>query len=258
MNRRTLTENRLPEAGAGFVWEDIGDERPVPVLRPECDGVEAVFTTRLGGTSKPPFNELNISFRVGDDESDARRNRELAGRGVGRDGKWCVVRQVHGSAVVPARAEELLDADGLWTEDPSQTLAVSAADCIPVLVVTPRRLCLAHAGWQGLVAGVIEQALEAAGDGASVFAGPAIGPCCYKVGADVAQAFSARYEASVAADGRHVDLWAAAETAAIGAGAADFSAARICTSCHPELFFSHRRDAGRTGRQALVGRLSDA
>lgn len=258
MNRSAALENRLPEAGAGFVWDDIGDQTAVPVLRPQCEGAEAAFTTRVGGVSKSPYHELNISFRVGDDESSVRRNREIAGRAVGHDGRWCVVRQVHGPVVVPARADELADADGLWTEDRGRTLAVSAADCIPMLVLTAGRLCLAHAGWRGLVAGIVEQAVHAAGSEASVYAGPAIGPCCYEVGADVAEAFGARYEHSVTADGRHVDLWAAAEAAAQIAGAAAFFAARVCTSCHPELFFSHRRDAGRTGRQALIARLSDA
>ncbi len=258
MNRRTLTENRLPEAGAGFVWGNIGNGAPIPVLRPVCDGVVAAFTTRVGGTSKPPFDELNISFQVGDDESNVRTNREIAGRAIASDGRWSIVRQVHGSVVVPADERKVPDADGLWTDDPEQVLAVSAADCIPVLIVAGRRVCLAHAGWRGLVAGIVEQAVGSAGVNASVFAGPAIGPCCYEVGADVAEDLAGVSEGAVTSDGRHVDLWAAAEAAAMDAGAATFSAARICTSCHSELFFSHRRDAGRTGRQALVARLSDA
>jgi hypothetical protein len=255
--RGIALDNRLPEAGAGFVWDDIGDDRPAPVLRPLSDGIDAAFTTRLGGISATPFAELNISFRVGDDETSARSNREMAGRAVASTGQWSVVRQVHGPDVVRAAAPgELPDADGLWTEDPTQTLAVSSADCVPVLVSTPGRVCLAHAGWRGLVAGIVEQAVAAAGPGASVFAGPAIGPCCYEVGDDVAGAFRERFDSAVAADGSHVDLWAGAEEAARRAGAGSVAVSRICTSCHEELFFSHRRDNGRTGRQALVARLS--
>jgi YfiH family protein len=254
--REIALDNRLPEAGAGFVWDDIGGDRPSPVLRPLCDGVSAAFTTRLGGVSIGPFTELNISFRVGDDESSVRANREIAGRAIGRAGVWSVVRQVHGPDVVAAAAPgELPDADGLWTQDPERTIAVAGADCVPVLAVAPGRVCVAHAGWRGLVAGVVERAVEAAGPRCSVFAGPAIGPCCYSVGAEVAASFADRFDAAVTDDGRHVDLWAAAASAAQRAGARSVSAARICTSCHDELFFSHRRDAGRTGRQALVARV---
>ena len=84
-----------------------------------------------------------------------------------------------------------------------------------------------------------------------MFAGPAIGPCCFEVGAEVIEAFAKKFPASVV-DDSHVDLWTAAEMAASRAGATSVRSARICTSCHPELFFSHRRDAGRTGRQALL------
>ena len=247
--------NRLPDAGAGFVWDDSGVERAAPILRPAVDKAVAAFTTRIGGISQPPYDELNLSFRVGDTDERARANREVAGRAVGRSGAWSVVRQVHGSEVVPApEPGRLADADGLWTEDPRQTIAVLGADCVPVLLVAPGRVGLAHAGWRGLVGGVVERAVEAVGEGSDVFAGPCIGPCCYEVGPDVARAFTSRFGPAVVA-GACVDLWAAAEQAAVRAGAADFAAARICTSCHPELFFSHRRDRGRTGRQAAVARL---
>ncbi|MGH2758880.1 MAG: polyphenol oxidase family protein [Actinomycetota bacterium] len=253
----TQPTDRLPDAGAGFVWDEVGDERPVPVLRPIVDGIQAAFTTRVGGVSPRPYDELNISFRVGDRDDHARANRAIAGRAVGRDGSWSVVKQVHGAQVVRAgRPGNPLDADALWTDDAGQTLAVMAADCIPALVAAPGRLGLAHAGWRGLVEGVVEAAVGAVGSAPAVFAGPAIGPCCYVVGDDVREGFRSRFGTAVLASGDRLDLWAAAERAALEAGASSFSAARICTSCHPELFFSHRRDNGRTGRQALVAALS--
>ncbi len=257
MISRTLVTNRLPNAGAGFVWDDVGSEGPVPVLRPVVPGVSAAFTTRVGGVSSAPFDELNISFRVGDSDEHARANRVIAGRAVGRDGVWSVVKQVHGAGVVRAAPPgNLADADAHWTDDPDQTLAVMAADCVPVLVASTGRLALAHAGWRGLAGGVVEATVHVIGPGAKVFAGPAIGPCCYEVGDDVRSAFRARFGPVAEAHGGRLDLWAAAERASAEAGAASFEAARLCTACHPALFFSHRRDRGRTGRQALVAALS--
>jgi polyphenol oxidase len=81
--------------------------------------------------------------------------------------------------------------------------------------------------------------------------GPAIGPCCYEVGEEVAEPFRARFGDDVLR-GRNLDLWAAAEHALRDAGVADVQRVDLCTSCHPELFFSHRRDAGLTGRQGVI------
>jgi YfiH family protein len=256
---QTAAGNRLPDVGAGFVWDDVGDQRPAPVLRPLVDAVEAAFTTRIGGVSSAPFDELNVSFRVGDHDDYARANRHIAGRAVGRNGRWSVVRQVHGSEVVPAREPgTLADADGQWTQDAERTLAVLGADCVPVLIVGDGRFGLVHAGWRGIVGGVVEAAVRAIGGRPSVFAGPAIGPCCYEVGHEVEDAFGGRFGPSVLPGDRRVDLWTATGVAAEHAGADTVAAARLCTSCHSELFFSHRRDRGRTGRQALVARLRDA
>lgn len=251
----SATTNRLPETGAGFVWDTIDGDGGL-VLRPRVDGVAAAFTTRVGGVSRAPYDELNLSFRVGDSDDCARANRKIAGRAVDSDGRWSVVRQVHGADVVRASGPgEVPDADAHWTDDPEHTLAILGADCVPVLVVGARRFGLAHAGWRGAVAGVVPNAVHAVGDDVAVFAGPAIGPCCYEVGPDVVEAFVDRFGTSVVIDGNRIDLWEATRTAALEAGADGFEAARVCTSCHPELFFSHRRDRGRTGRQALIARL---
>jgi hypothetical protein len=113
------------------------------------------------------------------------------------------------------------------------------------------RIGVAHAGWRGMAAGIVERIVDIV-DAEQVFAGPAIGPCCFEVGAEVTAEFEARYPSAVV-DERHVDLWAAAEQAA---GDATFHAAGVCTSCHPDLFFSHRRDKGVTGRHGLIARMS--
>lgn len=255
MTLQGTKHNRLPEAGAGFIWDtDDG----APLLRPLADGVVASFTTRVGGVSSSPYDELNLSYRVGDDEERVRANREIAGRALGRGAVWSVVKQVHGTEIVRAEPPgSLPSADGHWTDDPERTLGVLGADCVPVLITAPGRVGVVHAGWRGLVAGVIEHCVQAVGGSPSVFAGPSIGPCCYEVGEDVAARFTKAFGPGVIAGGGQLDLWAAAKEAALGAGASSFAVAQLCTSCHRELFFSHRRDDGRTGRQALLAKLSD-
>lgn len=250
--------NRLPDPGAGFVWDhERHGVGPYPVLRPDTERCAAVYTTRVGGVSEVPFDELNVSMSVGDGLHRVLANRDLAARAIGRGPIWSTVKQIHGSDVVvasPARsAGARREADAQWTEDRELTMAVLSADCILLLLVSDVRIGVVHAGWRGLAAGIVERAVEAVGADL-VFAGPAIGPCCFEVGAEVSDEFRARYPQAVVDDG-HVDLWVAAETAARTSGADTVRTARLCTSCHPELFFSHRRDNGATGRQALLARL---
>ena len=85
--------------------------------------------------------------------------------------------------------------------------------------------------------------------------GPGIGPCCYEVGPDVAEPFEAAYGAEVLVDGR-LDLWRAAELALERAGVEEIERTDLCTYCHPELFFSHRRDRGTTGRQGVIAAVT--
>jgi purine-nucleoside/S-methyl-5'-thioadenosine phosphorylase / adenosine deaminase len=249
-----MAANRLPDSGAGFVWEQDGG---APVLRPRAKAVVAAFTTRVGGRSPAPFDTLNLSFVVGDREEHVKANRAIAGAMIGRGRRLSTVKQVHGGTVVRAEAPgRLPEADAQWTDTTQDTIAVLAADCVPLLVAGGGRAAVVHAGWRGLIAGIVEATTRQIA-GASVFAGPAIGPCCYEVGPEVAEAFTQRFGPGVVSDHNHVDLWAAAEVSAGQVGASQVASARICTSCHPELFFSHRRDGGRTGRQALVARLID-
>jgi YfiH family protein len=259
-NTHEQHRDRLPAPGAGFVWDEshhgVG---PYPVLRPVLDRVDAVYTTRLGGVSESPFDQLNVSTTVGDGLHRVLANRDLAARPIGRGPWWSTVKQVHGSDVVVAHpvargaGGRHREADAQWTEDDEATLAVLSADCVLVLAAGATRLGVAHAGWRGIVAGVIENIVRET-EAEHVFLGPAIGPCCFEVGAEVAGAFTKRYPEAVT-DQRHVDLWTAAEEAARTGGASDVRASRLCTSCEAGLFFSHRRDRGSTGRQALLARL---
>lgn len=258
MTRANVPTDRLPDAGAGFVWDEHGSS---VVLRPVDERVRAVFTTRTGGVCPGPWSSLNLSFSVDDGtvggfSAMVRRNRAIAGDAIGASGDWSTVRQVHGADVAEAQDGLAgLPADGVWTRDRSRTVAVLAADCCPVLLVGDDAIGAAHAGWRGAVAGVVAATAKAV-RAHTAFLGPAIGPCCFEVGEDVAGAFVAAFGTRVLAGERRVDLWEAAAASARRAGVERTEIVRVCTSCHADLFFSHRRDGGRTGRQGLVARLA--
>jgi hypothetical protein len=130
------------------------------------------------------------------------------------------------------------------------------ADCMPIAIARAddRRPALAilHAGWRGLLAGVAASGVRALGGGALAAAiGPCIGPCCYEVGDEVAAPYREAFGDDVVRDGR-LDLGMAAERALRAAGVARVDRLEMCTSCHADRFFSHRRDRGRTGRQGVI------
>ena len=108
-----------------------------------------------------------------------------------------------------------------------------------------------HVGWRGLLAGIVQSGASALGGTLAAAIGPGIGPCCYEVGEEVAAPFRERFGDDVVRDGR-LDLWTAAERALRAAGVEDVHRTDLCTCCNPELFFSHRRDDGRTGRQGMI------
>lgn len=253
----------LPPLPSGFQWLIEGG---LVAVRPETSAAEAVFTTRVGGGCPPPCDSLTMSYRqrgidLPADEWQAlvSDNRKRCSALIDANPHWTRSRLVHGADVVEATwepgAPEKPDADGLWTTDSSRTLAVTAADCVPVLLALPGRVAAVHAGWRGALAGVIEAAVRQA-PGSEVFIGPSIGPCCLELGEEITSAFVRAYGPEVQSRAGHVDLWRAAELAAMRAGARVVATARLCTFCLPSLFFSHRRDRGLTGRQALVARVA--
>ena len=241
----------------------------VPALA--LSGIRIAFTTRHGGASGAPFASLNLSYSSGDQAELVRRNRTRALGVVGASlGSWTGARQVHGTHVVKVGAGErgagwdspanvVPDADALWTEEPDVALVVVTADCVPILLADPsgRRIGVVHAGWRGLVAGMIEEAVRALGspETLAAFIGPSIGPCCYEVGEDVAAPAAKRLGDVVSrrGDRTHLDLWRGATTSLARAGVREIWPAALCTRCEPDRFYSHR--AGARGRQGLIARL---
>lgn len=228
------------------------------------------FATRAGGVSEGPYAALNLGFSVGDERERVLENhRRLAAAAGAPLGALCRVSQVHGDRVLEARGGEGADAlrpvegeaDALWTEAPGTWVAVGTADCVPVLLVDPdgRRVAAVHSGWRGTDADISARAVEAlVAKGARperlmAAVGPSIQRCCYEVSAELAERFRARFGAEVveaAGASVRLDLTRAVRLTLVRAGLkpAHVDVLPACTACEPARFFSHRRDAGRTGR----------
>lgn len=226
------------------------------------------FTCRAGGASAAPFDTLNLGDLVGDDPAAVAENwrRLEAATGLG----FARVRQVHGARVVAAEGPTgpREEADAVVSTRPGVAACVAVADCVPVLLAAPRGRAVAavHAGWRGTVARAAAEGARALAAAAGVspaalraVIGPSIGPCCYQVSDDLAARFAADFGAPVVRRGEggpRLDLWAANLAALRDAGVMEVELLGRCTACEPGRFFSHRRDAGRTGR--MVGFVAPA
>lgn len=240
-------------------WREDGGVR---WLRAELDGGCAAFSTRLGGVSEPPFDCLNLGLLTDDAEENVIENRRRLAAPLGFDPDQIVfAHQVHGTDLIEHRPdvvsnlsvaggtksrETMPAADGHVVREPEVAPLVFVADCLPVALAGPRGVAMVHAGWRGLAGGILAAGAEAVG-ATSAAIGPGIGPCCYEVGEEVLEAFSSLGEGI--ARGRMLDLPEVARRQLAGAGVERVESAGLCTSCEGELFFSHRRDQGRTGRQ---------
>lgn len=228
------------------------------MIRWQPEGYEIAFTTRLGGVSEGPFESLNLGRKSGDDIERVDENRRIACEAAGADvEKLALNYQVHSNRVIRAAAGARGEhADGLWTDEPGLPVLAMSADCLPIALVRTNgdapAVAVLHAGWRGLLEGIVSSGVAALGAGNLAAAvGPAIGPCCYEVGEEVAAPYRERFGGDVVRDGR-LDLWASAERALRAAGIERIDRFDRCTACEPETFFSHRRDAGRTGRQGVI------
>jgi len=225
------------------------------------------FTTRDGGVSDPPWDRLNLGGFVGDDPERVAENWRRLERATGL--AFARVKQVHGARVVRAwrPTSPLEEADGILSAAVGVAACVSVADCVPVLLADPATGAVAavHAGWRGTLAraaleGVttLRHELGAPADRLIAAIGPSIGPCCYEVSPDLGARFREEIGAEVVVGDERprLDLWGANARVLADAGVRRdrIDVLGRCTSCERDLFFSHRRDAGRTGRQmAYIG-----
>ena len=227
------------------------------MIRWDVPGYLVAFTTRGGGVSSGVYESLNLTTGTGDEAELVEENRRIACDALGLDAdRLAFNRQVHSRVVHRAHAGKRGEpGDGIWSDEPQLPLLAMSADCLPIAIARrdpPGALAVLHAGWRGLSEGIVAAGVAALGVGAkSAMVGPAIGPCCYEVGDEVAALFDADLTV-----GRKLDLWTAAERALRAAGVETVERVELCTRCHPELFFSHRRSGRERGVQGVLGAVA--
>jgi YfiH family protein len=238
----------------------------VPWLEADLVGeATVVFSTREGGVSQGPFESLNLGILTDDRREDVLENRFRLATAAGFDAdRVSMGRQVHEAGLGWAGLEipgayaapgpkPPPEADGQLTDESLRPLLVLVADCLPVALLGERGLGMLHCGWRGLAAGIITAATDQIGARAAAI-GPGIGPCCFEVGPEVEAAFAGL--GSGLMNGRNLDLPEVARRLLARAGVDQIESADICTYCD-ERFFSHRRDRGKTGRQAGIAWLNE-
>jgi polyphenol oxidase len=234
---------------AMFRWE--GDH-----LAADLPGAKALFTTRRGGVSEGAFASLNLGLLTDDDSDNVNENRArvAAATGCPRE-RFLYGKQVHGATVrratePPGPDRPRADEDGQATALRGHPALVFVADCTPVVLAGDGAIAVLHVGWRPASRGIVTEgrfALRDVGGKGAVTAliGPGARACCYEVGEEVHEHF-VDYDAR---RGRNLDLPAVIRQQLDDVEVHDTG---LCTMCNPELFFSHRRDGGLTGRQAGI------
>lgn len=230
--------------------------------------LRAAATTRRGGLSVGPFATCNQGARTHDDPATVAANHARVARVLGLPGPPRWLRQVHGTTVVElaAAGTGAPEADAAWTRESGVVCAVLTADCLPVVLGDPggAAVAVAHAGWRGLAAGVLEAtvaALPVPAGRLRAWLGPAIGPGAFEVGPEVRAAFVDADPGAVtgfrrgAGDRWHADLHALARCRLRALGVTRIDGGGCCTYADRARFFSHRRDGPDTGRMATLAWL---
>lgn len=235
------------------------------VIRPDWTvpaNVRALVTTRQGGFSQPPFDGFNLGDHVGDSAEAVARNRAVLRQMLPGEPLW--LSQVHGRVVVDADVTHgVPEADASVARAPGRVCAVMTADCLPVLFCDDEGsvVAAAHAGWRGLVGGVLEATIAqmaVAPARLRAWLGPAIGPRCFEVGDEVREAFmhqdpgaAIAFEPTGAPGKWMADLFALAQRRLQVAGVGRVEGGGVCTATDRACYYSYRRD-GRTGRFATL------
>jgi YfiH family protein len=246
------------------------EQEGIKWLEASLPGAEVAFTARTGGSSKAPFDTLNLGVLTDDDELTVRDNRERLAAALGLDpARIAIGRQVHEAAIMghdgpqdPApyatAGVEPPTVDGHWTRVDALALLVFVADCLPIALANSTGVAMLHGGWRPLAAGILDAGVDALGDSDPIHAaiGPGIGPCCFEVGMDVLAAFAglgpglSTPSENASGDRVMLDLPEVATRLLERRGVTVAERSELCTRCNPDLFFSHRGQGPATGRQA--------
>ena len=253
-------------------WMEAAEVGGVPVIEAKLPGLfRACFTTRIGGASTREYASLNLDPRSEDLPEAVARNRGILEEAIGR--RLLSPSQVHGVRVAGASEYAMEEAtspcDGLTIHQDIDTELAAAllfADCVPVVLCGEVDMAVVHGGWRGILGGIVQQAGRSMmGAPATMVIGPSIGPCCFTVGEEVAEAFARRYGEDVVLGERsgavrRVDLWEAVARAASELGVQRMHVVNpsLCTVCNNDLFYSYRCEGPVTGRHGCLGWIAEA
>lgn len=228
---------------------------------PSVTSVQAYTTTRQGGVSLPPYDSLNLAYHVEDNPQAVSQNRQLLAQRLQQSViVWLDQQHTTDCLYVDSVPQQISIADAVWTDQPGLVLSVMTADCLPILLTNGKRVCAIHAGWRGLLDGIIEnsvkQCVTRPGDGWQAWIGPAISAKFFEVGDEVRQAFVQKHPAFDQFFQPHGDKWLA-DLAAMAEqilglqGIKTISQSGLCSYADAKRFYSYRRD-GETGRMASL------
>ncbi len=233
----------MTEPGGQTQGLDALELQPFPHWSFSSPGLEVRFVGRVPGEPAPQVECVLAALEGAPERLGWLRQRHSATARVARDGPCG-------------------EGDGLWTAEPGLALCIVTADCVPIVCGSQRRLAAIHAGWRGLVSGVVEatiDSLEGSVGELEAWLGPAIGSCCYEVGEDVAAKVSASVSKNVTVHGGtgrpHLDLHRAAEDQLRSLGVGRVNKVNACTKCHPDLLWSYRASPGENGRNHALAWL---
>ena len=233
-------------------------------LWPAPAEIRAYTSLRAGGCSQAPYDQFNLAYHVEDQKEHVAANREKLRKALQLPHEPLWLNQVHGTTALPVLPENLnKDADSSFTHQTNQVCAIMTADCLPLLLCQPQGSAIAaiHAGWRGLAQGVIENTLAALKVNNSellAWLGPAIGPKHFEVGEEVYASFLAKNPENKAAFVRAkantwlADIYELARILLRAFGVSAIYGGEYCTFSQKQLFFSHRRDQGKTGRMVTL------